>query len=95
MPISTVRVPKFAEMMDASPAWGWGFVRAEKVATVKVDGLTRVVRSWGEDAPSREGRPPSVEELLREAVVGPKPPKRVISGAVHRGRPRKSRIAAE
>jgi hypothetical protein len=77
------------------PQRGDGAVFATtKVAAVVVDGITRVIESWGENPPPRAGRPPSIEELLREAVVGPKPPKRVIPGAVHRGRPRKTPCTA-
>jgi hypothetical protein len=77
--------------MGASPAWAWGFVRDEKIASVRVEGLTLVVEDWGENAPPREGRPPSITELLIEGLTK-KPAKRTIPNAVHRGRPRNSLV---
>jgi hypothetical protein len=83
-----MRGPAFAKMMSASNSWAWGFVNDEKIASVKLDGITLVIESWGTDVPPRAGRPPSVTELIKEALTE-KPEKRVIPNAIHRGRPRK------
>jgi hypothetical protein len=81
-------VSGFAKAMACCQATAWGIIGRGEVATFKIGGLTRVVESWGDDPPPRQGRPPSIEELLRERALGEKPPKRHMPEGVHRGRPR-------
>jgi hypothetical protein len=93
--VSTVRVATFCEALQVSGATGYNYINREKVAVIYIDGITRVVKSWGDNPPPRENRPPSMEELVQELALGEKPPKRRMPAGVHRGRPPRKPAAAE
>jgi hypothetical protein len=89
MAASALRVSTAAKALDCSVATIWNIINRKELAALRQGGLTLVVQDWGENAPPREGRAPSIAELLREKVIKPDDRRRMPEG-VHRGRPRKT-----
>jgi len=89
MPITTRRVPEAARNHRVSNATAWKWVKNNAVAWLTIDGTTLLIEDWGENPPPRENRPPSLNERLLEAALGPKPPRRPMPRGRHAGRPRK------
>jgi hypothetical protein len=85
---STKSVTEFAKALQCCNATAWAIIGRDEVATIKLHGLTRVVDTWGDNAPPRPGRRPSIEELVWELALGEKQPKRRMPEGVHKGRPR-------
>jgi hypothetical protein len=90
-PCVSARVPASAEMLDVSPATMWGkYIKEERIAYFRDDGITRVIVDWIGEPPPREGRAPSIKEYIAERIEATKAqPKRIIRNAPRRGRPRK------
>ena len=70
------------------PTW-WSYVKDDVLFNFKIQGKRYILIRWPGDAPAREGRAPSLEELILEQINDPAPLKTVPEG-VHRGRPRKA-----
>jgi hypothetical protein len=87
MAASTLRVSNAAKVFDWSVATIWNIINRNELAVLRKGGLTLVVQDWGADPPPREGRAPSIAELLREKVIAPDDKRRMPAG-VHKGRPR-------
>jgi hypothetical protein len=85
---SSASVPAASRLLQVCPATGWKLVARDQVAWFKIGDSTRIVVSWGDSVPPRQGRPPSIEELMCERALGERPPKRRMPEGVHRGRPR-------
>jgi hypothetical protein len=66
-----------------------------EVATTRIGGRRFIVVNWGGKAPPRDGRPPSLAELIRENLVTPETPLKAMPKGVHRGRPRKHPIRTD
>jgi hypothetical protein len=92
----SARVPHAFAAIGVSPATGWDKVAKNEIAHWRDNGITRVVIDWIGEPPPREGRAPSLREYVIERVIATAAtPKRVMPEGVHRGRPRKRRVAAE
>jgi hypothetical protein len=74
--------------MGISNASGYNYLKDDVVATVTIGGMRCIVESWGDAPPPRDGRPPSFEELVKEAALAPKRSAHPMPQGVHRGRPR-------
>lgn len=88
-----LRVPRAAAALDCSTAKVWDMIARGKLAYVRDDGTTWVIANFSGEAPPREGRAPTINELLVESLsaVATKP----MPEGVHQGRPRKRSVAAE
>jgi hypothetical protein len=88
MAASALRVSSAAKVLDCSVATIWNIINRNELAALRQGGLTLVVQDWGPDTPPREGRAPSIAELLREKVIASEDKRRMPKG-VHHGRPRR------
>jgi len=92
MGASALRVSTAAKLLDCSVATIWNIINRKELAALRQGGLTLIVQDWGENPPPREGRAPSIAELLREKVLAPADKRRMPEGR-HRGRQRLQRPA--
>jgi len=85
-------VPRAGEMLDVSAATVWGkYIKQNRIAHFRDEGITRVVVDWIGEPPLREGRAPSIREYIAERIAATAlEQKRVMPEGVHRGRPRKT-----
>ena len=72
------------------PTW-WSYVKDDVLFNFKIQGKRYILIRWPGDAPAREGRAPSLEELILEQINNPAALKAMPKG-VHRGRPRKNPV---
>jgi hypothetical protein len=89
-PVVTLRPKQAAAALDISVATLWNRINENKLAYFRDDGVTSIVYDWPGGVPPREGRAPSICEYVEERIAdAANAERRIVAGAVHRGRPRK------